>query len=113
MMTILTSLGTLGSATSTVHVTGRGYIHAQFRCGSAVSDPIVALSLLSATIALQRKMLGGDDNMWADVQTWAVVGTEIMPGRDFVYLTAEQEADFRLSIKSWTAGIIQARLWGG
>lgn len=85
----------------------------QFRAGSAISDPSVVLSTMSMTIALQRKLLGGDDNMWADVQTWAVAATESLPGRDYVYETAEQTGDFRLYVKSFTSGICQARLWGG
>ena len=113
VQTILTSLGTLGSATSTISVPGRGYVHAQFRIGSAISNPSVVLSTASMTMALQRRLLGGETNMWADVQTWAVAPTESMAGRDLVYQTAEQEAEYQLILKSFTSGIVQARLWGG
>lgn len=111
--TILTQFSQISDLTSTINVTGRGYIHAQFRAGSAISNPSVVLSTMSMTIALQRRMLGGDDNMWADVQTWAVVVTESLPGRDYAYLSAEQTADYRLMVKLFGSGICLARLWGG
>lgn len=111
--TVITQFSQASDVTSTVSVTGRGYVHAQFRAGSAISNPSVVLSTMSMTIALQRRMLDGDDNMWADVQTWAVAATESMAGRDYAYLNAEQEGEYRLYVKSFTSGICQARLWGG
>lgn len=111
--TILTQFSQASDVTSVVTVTGRGYVHAQFRAGSAISDASVVLSTMSMIIALQRKLIGGDDNMWADVQTWAVAVTESLPGRDLAYLSAEQEAEYRLYVKNFGSGICQARLWGG
>jgi len=111
--TILTSFAAASALTSTINVAGRGYIHAQFRAGSAISNPSVVLSTMSMIIALQRELIGGEDNMWVDVQTWAVALTESLPGRDLVYLSAEQTANYRLYVKNYGSGICQARLWGG
>lgn len=110
--TILTQFSQASDATSWVRVPGRGYVHAQFKAGSAISNPSVVLSTMSMTIALQAKMLGGDDNMWADVQTWAVTVAESMPGRDLTYANGEHEIDYRLYVKNFQSGICQARLWG-
>lgn len=112
-MTILTQFSQMSDVTSAVSCPGRGYIHAQFRAGSAVSNPSVVLSTMSMVIALQRAMLGGDNNMWCDVQTWAIAVTESMPGRDLAYLNAEQEGTYRLAVKSYGSGICQARVWEG
>lgn len=109
--TIITQFSQVGDLTSTIVADGRGYIRMQFRVGSAISNPSVVLSTMSMTIALQAKMNGGDDNIWCDVQTWAVASTESMAGRDFAYLVAEHRSEFRVYVKSFTSGICQARLW--
>lgn len=113
VMTVLTQFSQASDVTSTISVTGRGYVHAQFRVGSAISNPSVVLSTMSMTIALQRQLLGGETNMWCDVQTWAVLATESMPGRDLAYLNAEQEGYYRLYVKDFQSGICQARVWAG
>ncbi len=112
-MTILTQFSQASDVTSTISVAGRGYVHCQFRAGSAISNPSVVLSTMSMILALQRRVLGGDDNMWADVQTWAIAVTESLPGRDLAYLNAEQEGEYRLYVKNFGSGICQARVWGG
>jgi hypothetical protein len=112
-VTVLTQFSQAGDVTSALTTRGRGYIHAQFRAGSAISQPSVVLSTMSMTIALQAKVQGGDDNMWADVQTWAVVATESMAGRDLSYLVSEPGVDFRLFVKDFQSGICQARVWEG
>ena len=110
--TILTSFEAASALTSTINVRGQGYVHAQFRVGSAISNPSVVLSTMSMVIALQRELIGGESNMWCDVTTWAIALTESMPGRDYVYLSAEQTANYRLYVKSYGSGICQARMWG-
>jgi hypothetical protein len=112
-VTVLTQFSQVSDVTSTITTRGRGYIHMQFRVGSAISNPSVVLSTMSMTIALQTKLQGGDDNMWCDVQTWAVVGTESMRGTDYAYLVPESGVDARVLVKSFTSGICQARLWEG
>lgn len=118
-MTVLTQFSQIGDTTSTITAQGRGYIHMQFRAGSAVSNPSVVLSTMSMTIALQAQLQGlnaagsaVDNNMWADVQTWAVAVTESMPGRDYAYLNPEVGTAYRLLVKLFGSGICQARLWG-
>ena len=111
--TILTSLGVLGAATSTLECRGRGYIHATFRAGSAAtSNPSVVASTASITVALQA-LIPGTTECWADVQTWAIVPTEIVPGRDLAYFNPEINQAYRMYIKSYTSGYVQARLWEG
>ena len=113
MYTVLTQFSQVSDLTSTITAVGRGYIHAQFRAGSAVSNPSVVLSTMSMTVALQARLAGGDNNMWADVQTWAVVVTESLPGRDYIYLNAPDPCDYRLYVKTFGSGICQALLWEG
>jgi hypothetical protein len=112
-VTIITQFSQAGDVTSALRTRGRGYIHAQFRAGSAISNPSVVLSTMSMIIALQTRMLGGDDNMWTDVQTWAVALTEPLAGRDLTYAISEPGIDVRLQVKSFGSGICQARLWEG
>ena len=112
-MTVLTQFSQVGDVTSALTTRGRGYIHAQFRAGSAISNPSVVLSTMSMTIALQLKLQGGDDNMWADVQTWAVAATESLAGRDLTYAVSEPGVDARLQVKIFGSGICQARVWEG
>lgn len=111
--TILTQFSQAGDVTSTVSVPARGYVRMQFRVGSAISNPSVVLSTMSMTVALQGRLLGGDNNMWADVQTWAIASTESLAGRDYVYQNVEEGSEYRVVVKSFTSGICQARLWGG
>jgi hypothetical protein len=111
--TILTQFSQISDVTSTINVPGRGYVHCQFRVGSAISNPSVVLSTMSMIIALQRELIGGESNMWADVETWTIALTESMPGRDLAYLNAEQDANYRLYVKHYGSGRCQARLWGG
>ena len=113
MQTILTQFSTLGDATSAITTKGRGYVHAQFRAGSAISNVSVVLSTMSMIIALQAKLLGGETNMWADIQTWTILVTESLPGRDLSYFVAEPGLDVRLAVKSLGSGICQARVWEG
>ena len=112
--TVLTQFSQASDVTSTLTARGRGYIHAQFRAGSAnVSNPSVVLSTMSMIIALQARMAGTDNNMWADVTTWAVAVTESLPGRDYAYLNAEPGMDYRLYVKQFASGICNARVWEG
>lgn len=110
MYTLLTSVQTAGEFTSTLTTKGRGYVHAQFRVGSAVSAPLV--STMSITMVLQAAIPGADD-LWCDVQTWAVALTEIMAGRDLSYFIGEHNVDFRLGVKLGGTNFCQARLWEG
>jgi hypothetical protein len=109
-VTILTSFAAAGNKTSTISTRGRGYVHVQFRAGSAVSAP--ALSIMSLTMALQTKIPGSDE-LWCDAQTWSVVAAEIVPGRDYSHFVAESGIEARLIVKDWTAGICQGRIWEG
>ncbi len=112
--TVITQFSQASDVTSTLAVRGRGYVHAQFKAGSAISQPSVVLSTMSMIIALQTRLINAtsDDNMWTDVQTWAVAVTESLPGRDISYFVAEP-SDFRLYVKNFGSGICQARVWEG
>jgi hypothetical protein len=69
---------------------------------------------MSMIVALQCRLAasGADDNMWTDVQTWAVAVTESLPGRDVSYFASEP-GDYRLYVKNFGSGICQARVWEG
>jgi hypothetical protein len=110
--TILTSFGQLGDATSAITPMGRGYLHVQFRAGEGLSNPSVVNSVMSMTVALQANMPAIDANAWADVQTWSVLLTEILPGRDFAYINPENGIAYRLFVKLYGSGRCLVRLWG-
>lgn len=112
-VTVLTQFSQASDATSVLTTRGRGYIHAQFRAGSAVSSPSVVLSTMSMVIALQMRIPGDDNGAWCDVQTWAVAVTESMPGRDLSYFVSEPGLSARLAVKNYGSGLAQARLWEG
>jgi len=108
--TILTQFSQAGDMTSALRTRGRGYVHVQFRAGSAVSAPTI--SVFSMTMALQAKVPGSDE-LWCDVQTWAVAVTESMAGRDLSYLVAEPGVDVRLAVKNFQSGVCNGRVWEG
>lgn len=108
--TLLTSVQTAGQFTSTLRTKGRGYVHGQFRVGSAVSAPVI--STMSVTMVLQAAIPGADA-LWCDIQTWAVTLAESMSGRDISYEISEPGVDVRLGVKVGGTNFCQARLWEG
>ena len=105
--TILTSVGAVNVFTSALSTRQRGVLIAEFRVGSAVSAPVI--STMSMVMTLQKKIVGSDE-LWCDVQSWAIAVTEPMSGRHFKNETPEP-GDFRLGCDaSYGSGFCNAVL---